>query len=238
MVYMARTLSLETITEMMITDGVFAHEIDYRGNEILEKLRSQRVMICGAGALGSNIALALGRFGVGLVVVDRDKVEMTNLPTQTYTMREVGSYKVNALADLIYRIYEDKEPDGIVKDIKKPSDLKFKGIEKPSIIVDCFDNSKARSCVKDYADFEKISCLHVAFNGGYCAIRSSANYTVPDDGGEDICDYPLSLPLLHLAVAATVETIINYIDRGVWDSIDITLKDMRIQRFSHLTCEK
>lgn len=65
---------------------------------IASKLREAHVGIAGAGGLGSNIAMALARAGVGrLTLVDFDRVEESNLNRQYFFLDQIGEYKVDAL---------------------------------------------------------------------------------------------------------------------------------------------
>ncbi|MCH9266836.1 sulfur carrier protein ThiS adenylyltransferase ThiF [Pediococcus acidilactici] len=61
-------------------------------------LSSSKVTIAGAGGLGSNIAIALARIGIGhLTLVDFDQVELSNLNRQQYKLNQIGMAKVIAL---------------------------------------------------------------------------------------------------------------------------------------------
>jgi len=72
---------------------------------VQEKLTRGRVAIAGLGGLGSNVALALARSGVGaLKLIDFDLVDSTNIHRQAYFLRHVGKAKVEALAELIAEI--------------------------------------------------------------------------------------------------------------------------------------
>ncbi len=63
------------------------------------------VGIAGAGGLGSNIAVALTRAGVGkLIIADHDSVSTSNLARQQYFLNQVGLPKVAALQDNLRRI--------------------------------------------------------------------------------------------------------------------------------------
>ncbi len=58
------------------------------------------VAICGLGGLGSNIAVSLLRAGIGkLILIDFDKVDISNLNRQQYKASQIGQYKVDALAE-------------------------------------------------------------------------------------------------------------------------------------------
>ena len=70
-----------------------------------EKVKMGRVGIAGLGGLGSQIAFALARVGVGtLVLVDYDVVEPSNLNRQQYFIDQLGMLKVDALRENLTRI--------------------------------------------------------------------------------------------------------------------------------------
>ena len=63
------------------------------------------VCICGLGGLGSNIAVALARAGIGkLILIDFDRVDITNLHRQQYKVCQLGEYKTNALKENLLEI--------------------------------------------------------------------------------------------------------------------------------------
>lgn len=75
------------------------------GAEIQKKLSEASVAVCGLGGLGSNIAVALARAGVGrLYLYDFDKVDISNLNRQQYFPEQLGMPKNEALADTLKRI--------------------------------------------------------------------------------------------------------------------------------------
>lgn len=70
-----------------------------------ERVRRATVGIAGVGGLGSAVALALARTGIGrLVIVDFDLVEPSNLNRQQYFLDQLGRPKVYALRDTLARI--------------------------------------------------------------------------------------------------------------------------------------
>ena len=63
------------------------HEANYRGQELLDKIKSYNLFICGAGALGSNLTDVLTRQGFEAIsVIDMDRVEKHNIHTQIYSL--------------------------------------------------------------------------------------------------------------------------------------------------------
>jgi sulfur carrier protein ThiS adenylyltransferase len=68
-------------------------------------LKNASVGIAGVGGLGSAVAVALARVGVGrLIIADFDVVEPSNLNRQQYFIDQLGRYKVDALAENLRRI--------------------------------------------------------------------------------------------------------------------------------------
>jgi len=69
------------------------------------KIRNSIVGIAGLGGLGSSIAIALARIGVGtLILVDFDIVEPSNLNRQQYFIGQIGMTKVEALREILSKI--------------------------------------------------------------------------------------------------------------------------------------
>ncbi len=70
-----------------------------------EKIKQATVGIAGCGGLGSSIAVALARVGVGrLILADFDVVEPSNLNRQQYFIDQIGLLKVEALRQNLARI--------------------------------------------------------------------------------------------------------------------------------------
>lgn len=70
-----------------------------------ERVKRATVGIAGAGGLGSAIAVALARIGVGhLIVADFDVVEPSNLNRQQYFIDQIGLPKVEALRENLARV--------------------------------------------------------------------------------------------------------------------------------------
>jgi molybdopterin/thiamine biosynthesis adenylyltransferase len=90
-----------------------------------DKLKTTRITIIGAGAIGSAVATHLVKMGVGwLTIFDDDTVELHNLPNQGYRLCDLGKPKVVALAELLesygghvtprQELYTDQDVEEIV----------------------------------------------------------------------------------------------------------------------------
>ena len=71
-----------------------------------KKILLSKVLIIGAGGLGSPVAEFLARTGVGSIgVIDDDKVSLSNLHRQSlYNTSDIGKFKVNIAKDKIKKI--------------------------------------------------------------------------------------------------------------------------------------
>ena len=70
-----------------------------------QKIKRAVVGIAGLGGLGSAVAIALARIGVGtLILVDFDVVEPSNLNRQQYFIHQIGMPKVEALRENLSKI--------------------------------------------------------------------------------------------------------------------------------------
>ena len=75
------------------------------GKELQQAFSSATVAVCGLGGLGSNIAIALARAGIGkLILIDFDRVDITNLHRQQYKADQIGMYKTVALVESLKEI--------------------------------------------------------------------------------------------------------------------------------------
>lgn len=107
---------------------------------VRDVLKSSVVAIGGAGGLGSNVALALARAGVGtLLVADFDRIETSNLNRQQYFADQIGRPKVEALAENLGRI-----PSG-TKIIARKTRVTAANVArlfgKANILVEAFDRA-------------------------------------------------------------------------------------------------
>jgi molybdopterin/thiamine biosynthesis adenylyltransferase len=206
---------------------IFFHEQLYRTDAVMAKLKDYPVTLCGAGALGANLAENLVRAGFGkLKVIDRDRIEERNLSTQPYYRSDVGAFKAKILANNLYRAIGTK----VEVETKELTTANATQLLKDSrLIVDVFDNSTSRQAVKDYADQTGIPCLHAGLASDYAEVIWNDVYRVPSDVNDDVCDYPLARNLVMLTVAVVCESIVSFIATGEQRQFTITLKDLTVQ---------
>ena len=68
----------------------------------LKTYQNTKVLLIGAGAIGSHVALAMVRKGIGSIdIFDDDTVELKNLTRQLFYKRDVGKNKAQRLAKIL-----------------------------------------------------------------------------------------------------------------------------------------
>jgi adenylyltransferase/sulfurtransferase len=83
--------------------------LDEVGEEGQEKLLQSRVLVVGAGGLGSPMLLYLAAAGVGTIgIIDHDRVDLTNLQRQiVHATERVGALKVDSARTSLAAINDD-----------------------------------------------------------------------------------------------------------------------------------
>ncbi len=207
--------------------GKFHHESIYRGADQLAKLAGQRLTLCGAGALGSQLADNLARQGVQqLRVIDRDRIEEHNVGTQLYGESEVGAWKADVLRQRLFRA-TGIEIEAIRKELTERSAHGL--LQDGGLIIDAFDNSTARRLVQENCRALKLPCLHIGLYADYGEVIWDERYRVPQDVGGDVCDYPLARNLVLLVVAVASEVIARFALRGERQDFSVTLRDFAVR---------
>jgi molybdopterin/thiamine biosynthesis adenylyltransferase/rhodanese-related sulfurtransferase len=124
------------------------------------KLLSSKVLVIGAGGLGSPAALYLAAAGVGtLGIVDADVVDASNLQRQVlHATSRLGQRKV----DSARRLLEDLNPD--VKVVGYPERLTSANVERLfegyDVVVDGTDNFPTRYLVNDASVWLGVPVVH------------------------------------------------------------------------------
>lgn len=114
------------------------------GEDLQNKISAARVAVCGLGGLGSNIAIALARAGVGhLHLIDFDRVDLTNLNRQQYAVGQLGQYKTDALQETLSLVspYCDVTCDTIQVTEENLPDL----LKTEDYICEAFDRAEAKA---------------------------------------------------------------------------------------------
>ena len=114
------------------------------GAALQNKFSSATVAVCGLGGLGSNIAVALARAGVGkLILIDFDRVDLTNLHRQQYKATQIGKYKTEALTENLLEIAPYIKIETITERIKEENFVGF--LKDADVVCEAFDRAEAKA---------------------------------------------------------------------------------------------
>ncbi len=119
-------------------------QVDVAGQE---KLLASRVLIIGAGGLGSPAAMYLAAAGVGqLVIADHDVVELSNLQRQLlHHDSDIGRPKADSASDTLRTINPDVAVTPLATRLEGPQ---LAGeVRQAHVVLDCSDNFDTRFAV-------------------------------------------------------------------------------------------
>lgn len=114
------------------------------GEEAQQKFTTATIAICGLGGLGSNIAIALARAGIGkLILIDFDRVDITNLHRQQYKASQIGMDKTEALCENLKEIapYMGIAPHTVRVTEDNAAEL----LKDADIICEAFDDAECKA---------------------------------------------------------------------------------------------
>jgi molybdopterin/thiamine biosynthesis adenylyltransferase/rhodanese-related sulfurtransferase len=136
---------------------VLLPEVDIAGQL---KLLDSKVLLLGAGGLGSPAALYLAAAGVGTIgIIDMDVVDDSNLQRQIlHNMERIGDRKVDSAKKTLTALNPDV--DVVTYDVRLGADNVLDIIDGYDIIVDGTDNFPTRYLVNDASLIKRIPVVH------------------------------------------------------------------------------
>jgi adenylyltransferase/sulfurtransferase len=142
-----------------------------------ERLLKARVLVVGAGGLGSPLLLYLAAAGIGtLGVVDFDRVDLTNLQRQVlHGTGDVGRLKVESAAEALERINPEVKVEAHADRLTAANALALVG--RYDIVADGTDTFDARYLLNDACHFAKrtlVSAALLRFDGQLSTFKSWA----------------------------------------------------------------
>ena len=130
------------------------------GEEGQQKLLDAKVLLLGAGGLGSPAALYLAAAGVGtLGIIDMDVVDESNLQRQIlHNLDRIGERKVDSAKKTLTALNPDI--DVVTYDVRLGADNVLDVIDGYDVIVDGTDNFPTRYLVNDASLVKRIPVVH------------------------------------------------------------------------------
>ena len=134
------------------------------GADLHKRFSSATVAVCGLGGLGSNIAVALARAGIGkLLLIDFDRVDITNLHRQQYKADQIGRYKTDALAENLSEIAPYTEIRAVTEKITEGNIANL--LKDADIVCEALDNAESKAMLANGVLEHLPCCFLVAASG-------------------------------------------------------------------------
>jgi len=135
------------------------------GREGQQRLKQTRVVVAGAGGLGSVVSIYLTVAGVGQIrLIDHDRVELGNLNRQIlYGNRDIGRRKVDSAKEKLESLNPEVKVEIVSEAILE--DNAFDLVDDCDLIVDAMDNFTTRYILNKVAINRDIPFFHGAVRG-------------------------------------------------------------------------
>ena len=190
--------------------------------ELQDKISRAGVAVCGLGGLGSNIAFALARCGIGyLHLIDFDRVDLTNLNRQQYMAAQIGMPKPQALKEELLAVnpYLNIRTDFVKLTEENIPEL----LKDDRYICEAFDVPEAKAMLTNrilerFPDKVLVGASGMAGLGNSNEIRTRKvlpNYYLCGDGTSDVQTYGgLMAPRVMICAAHQANQILELIARS------------------------
>lgn len=139
--------------------------IDEIGTRGQEKLKKAKILVCGAGGLGSPVALYLAAAGIGtLTLIDNDRVALSNLNRQIlHGDADIGRQKIDSAKEKLGALNAHVTVQTSAATITAENAAEL--ISGHDVIIDALDNLETRYTINKAALNQRIPFVHGAVSG-------------------------------------------------------------------------
>lgn len=118
------------------------------GKTLHQRFSAATIAICGLGGLGSHLAIALARAGIGhLILIDFDRVDLTNLHRQHYKVDQIGTFKATALAANLREIAPYLSVTSYIEKVTPENLVRL--LQPADIVCEAFDVAEEKAMITD-----------------------------------------------------------------------------------------
>lgn len=188
------------------------------GEDLQRKFSSACVAVCGLGGLGSNVAISLARAGVGtLILIDFDRVDISNLHRQQYKVSQLGIYKTEAMKETISEI---NPYCNVITHTVRLTEKNLSFVSDCDIVCECFDSAECKAMLVNGVS-ERYPEKYIAAASGMSGLHTSNTIQtkkygkrlyICGDGMSDVSDDgTLFAPRVMLCAAHQANTVLRII---------------------------
>ena len=193
--------------------------VNRHGKVLWEKFSTSTVAVCGLGGLGSNIAISLARAGIGkLILIDFDKVDITNLHRQQYKASQIGKFKTEALTENLKETAPYMEIETHTVRIDENNAIAL--LKSADVICEAFDSAECKAQLTDVV-LTKMSDKYLVTASGMAGLKSpnsirtrriTSRFYLCGDEVSDVKDsVGLVAPQVMLCAAHQAQTVLRII---------------------------
>lgn len=231
--------------------NILVPEINKEGQE---KILNAKVLVCGAGGLGSTVIANLASLGVGHIgIVDNDIVELSNLNRQyIHTTKFLDKLKTASAASWIENYNNDIKAETFNIRLNETNYQDI--VKKYDIIADCFDSFRSKFLLNDIAIKTNKPLVH----GGVAEFYGQAIAIIPKKSACLRCVLPdadLDTKTIKGVVSPAVSTIASIqsmeilkliLGKGelladkmlVFNGLSMGFKTIKLTKNKNCTCAK
>lgn len=150
-------------------------QIDIAGQQ---KLLNSKILIVGAGGLGSPAVIYLAAAGVGhITIYDNDTVDLSNLQRQiAHYTTDIGTGKAISTRDTLNKLNPDVKVEAVQQRLE--GETLDEAVKNADVVLDCSDNFSTRfainqACVKQQTPL--VSGAAIRFEGQVSVFTSGKN---------------------------------------------------------------
>lgn len=162
----ARSITVADLATMLTPDEIQRYKrhlvLKEIGGQGQQRLKAARVLIVGAGGLGSPLILYLAAAGVGTIgLIDDDRVSLDNLQRQiAHDTHHIGTLKVESARETIAKLNPHVTVETHAERLTSANALDI--IAKYDVVADGSDNFATRYLVSDACYFAKKTLVFAA----------------------------------------------------------------------------
>ena len=222
----------------------YIRQIMLFGEEEQEKLQKAKVLVAGAGGLGSPISTYLAIAGIGkIILADFDSVELSNLNRQfLHHEKDIGREKLKSAEEKLLSL----NPEIKVETIReKITDENADSVVPPcDVIIDALDNFDTRHVLNRLAVERNIPLIHGAVSG----YRGQVTTIIPGKTPCLCCIFPASFKKEVFPVLGTTPGVIGTIQANeaikyltgqgkllenrllLWDGLSCSFSELKVNK--------
>ena len=184
---------------------------------------SPPVVLVGAGALGSHVALFARNWANPLFVVDFDRVEAKNVLAQVHTRMGLGANKAVALQRTLQGLFGARVGIAPYRFTRDNAKILVQG---SVLVLDCTDNIEARTLISEAAGQHGVPCLHgaVSADGTFARVIWDELFAPDAEGvpGAATCEGGEALPFFGMVGAWMAGVAQAFLTSGAKRSYHLT----------------